>query len=182
VQYHVRAGIGAIDFGLRVIGLLTSATLFSVAQTHPGSGPASIMVVSAPDSARAADEIVREIDDPTTGDRWLLERDSQHPGGPGRMVLAAQGKALPPPARASIEDAGKRFETNTPVALIRSGDRLIVEEHTRLVDAVLEAIALVPAREGEALRVRLSIGGRVMNAVAIAPGRALLSSDSGAQP
>ena len=28
-------------------------------------------------------EIVREIDDPHTGDRWLLVRDASHPGGPG---------------------------------------------------------------------------------------------------
>ncbi len=66
--------------------------------------------------------------------------------------------------------------------MIHAGDHLIVEEHTRLLDAVLEATSLARAREGESFRVRLSIGGRVVNAVAIAPGRAMLSRDSGAQP
>jgi hypothetical protein len=34
-------------------------------------------------------EVVREIDDPHTGDRWLLKRNDQAPGGPGRLVLVA---------------------------------------------------------------------------------------------
>ena len=31
--------------------------------------------------------MVREIDDPHTGDRWKLMRDPVHPEGPGRLVL-----------------------------------------------------------------------------------------------
>ena len=42
-------------------------------------------------TVRPGAEIFREIDDPGTGNRWLLERDPDHPGGPGRMVLAAPG-------------------------------------------------------------------------------------------
>ena len=182
MNYYIRSGNWAIDSGIKVIGLLTLATLFSVAQTNRGNGPASIAVVSAPGSSRAAEEIVREIDDPATGARWLLERDSRHPGGPWRMMLVAQRHASPPTAKASVKNARKGFETRTSVAMIHAGDHLIVEEHTRLLDAVLEATSLARAREGESFRVRLSIGGRVVNAVAIAPGRAMLSRDSGAQP
>jgi hypothetical protein len=36
-------------------------------------------------------EVVREIDDPHTGQRWLLVRDGQQPGGPGRLLLAGAG-------------------------------------------------------------------------------------------
>jgi flagella basal body P-ring formation protein FlgA len=59
------------------------------------------------------------------------------------------------------------------------GDHLIVEEHTKLLDASLEAIALASARAGQTLRVRLSIGGRVVKAIAAAAGRATLFPESG---
>jgi hypothetical protein len=182
VGYRVRSGIRAIGAGLGVVGFLICAALTFAAQTNRKNGLASIVIVSAPSSPRVAEESVREIDDPATGDRWLLERDSEHPGGPGRMVLVAKGKASPAPAGASVEYSGSRFATGTPAALIHAGEPLIVEEHSRLLDATLEATALGPVREGGTLRVRLSIGGRVVKAVAIAPGRALISPDSGAQP
>jgi hypothetical protein len=178
---NVRSGIGALGFAPGVICLLMSATLLSLAQTNRESGQPSAAFVTVSGSPRAAEEIVREIHDPATGDRWLLERDSLHPGGPGRMVLLAQGKTSPP-ARDFSEGLGRAIEIRTPAAMIHAGDHLLVEEHNRLLDAVLEAIALTPARKDATLRIRLSIGGRVMNAVAIAPGRALLSPEYGAQP
>lgn len=178
--YRIRSGNGASGLGLGVIGFLICAALPSTPQTDRGNGPASMVIVSAPGSPRAAEEIVRVIDDPANGDRWLLERDSQHPGGPGRMVLVAREKGSPAAARAFHEYAGSRFGAGTLAALIRAGDHLIVEEHTRLLDAVLEGIALDRAREGGALRVRLTIGGRIVKAVAVAPGRAMLSPDPGA--
>src|ERR1039458_10642181 len=59
------------------------------ARTDPGAemvlspgGPALVL-------SRAQGEIVREIDDPHTGHSWLLVRNDRHPGGPGRLVLAA---------------------------------------------------------------------------------------------
>jgi flagella basal body P-ring formation protein FlgA len=63
--------------------------------------------------------------------------------------------------------------------VIRAGDRLTVEEHTAVVDAVLEARALAAAAMGAALDVRLTIGGRVVRAVALGPGRAALQSENG---
>jgi hypothetical protein len=176
VGYQLRSGIGVFGSSIVPMGFLTLAVGLSAAQTSRATG------ASAPDWPRSIEEIVREIDDPATGDRWLLERDLQHPGGPGRMVLAAPEKALPAPAGSSAGSVRSGFETAASPALIRAGDHLIVEQHTRLLDAVLEAIALAPAREGETFRVRLSIGGRVVKAVAIAPGHAVLSPDSGARP
>jgi hypothetical protein len=127
-------------------------------------------------------EIVREIDDPQTGARWLLMRDSSHPGGPGRMVLLAadrrgSGKA---PGRAATGGAGGKDARFHPV--IRSGDRLIVEEHTAVVDAVLEARALNPAAQGSALNVRLTIGGKVVRAVAMGAGRAAFLPETEVRP
>jgi hypothetical protein len=66
--------------------------------------------------------------------------------------------------------------------VIRAGDRLIVEEHTALVDAVLEARALTPAAPGSAFDARLTVGGRVVRAVALGPGRAALQLETGARP
>ena len=60
--------------------------------------------------------------------------------------------------------------------MIRAGDKLVVEEHSLTTDAYLEGVALGPAGQGTALNVRLSIGGRVVRAVAVAPGRATLEA------
>jgi hypothetical protein len=64
-----------------------------------------------------------------------------------------------------------------PSPVIHAGDRLIVEENTRLVEARLAAVAMGPAIAGAPLDVRLTIGGKVMRAVALAPGRAAFESE-----
>jgi hypothetical protein len=125
---------------------------------------------------------VREVDDPHTGVRWLLVRDWSHPGGPGRMVTAAEfeskeGVQLPGGWRDSRLGDSVSFR---PV--VRAGDRLVVEEHTRVVDAYLEAVALGPASVGSALNVRLKVGDRVVRAVALGPGRAAFVPELEARP
>jgi hypothetical protein len=139
-------------------------------------------------------EVVREIDDPHTGQRWLLVRDGQQPGGPGRLLLAGQAPAeqvLSGPVQAKTirrEPGGaSRQIAAAPAELrilpvIRAGDRLVVEEHTPVVDAVLEARALNPAARGSAFEARLSIGGRVVRVVALGPGRAELEAETGGRP
>jgi hypothetical protein len=124
-------------------------------------------------------EVVREIDDPYTGDRWLLLRNDQVPGGPGRLVLvAAHGNAS---GGAAPRAAGQAGDAQF-LPIIRAGDRLIVEEHTARVDVVLEARAMNPAAPGAAFDVRLTIGGNVVRAVALAPGRAALQPMTGIRP
>jgi hypothetical protein len=125
-------------------------------------------------------EVVREIDDPNTGDRWLLVRNDQFPGGPGRLVLVAAHRHAPggvalPAARELTAEA--EF-----LPVIRAGDRLIVEEHTARVDAVLEARAINPAAPGAAFDVRLTIGGHVVRAIALGPGRAALQPEAEVRP
>ena len=116
-------------------------------------------------------EVVREIDDPHTGDRWLLVRNDQVPGGPGRLVLLAAHRH--PSGGAMLRTAGPASDAQI-LPVIRAGDRLIVEEHTARVDAVLEARALAPASSGETFDVRLTIGGNRVQAIALGPGRAAL--------
>lgn len=124
-------------------------------------------------------EIVREIDDPHTGDRWLLLRNDHVPGGPGRLVLVAVTRNSS--GSATLRTAGQAREAQF-LPVIRAGDRLIVEEHTARVDAVLEARALNPAAPGSAFNVRLMIGGNVVRAIALGPGRAALQPETGIRP
>ncbi len=154
------------------IALLTLAAGLAPAQEAAG-GRAQVMVSSGGLLAGAAQlgalgQLYREIDDPNLGDRWLLVRNEQFPGGPGRMVrvgLAGGGQAAAPAAVAAL-----------PV--IRPGDRVIVEEHTAVVDAVLEARALTPAAVGTVFEVRLAIGGRVVRVVALGSGRAAFATEA----
>jgi len=139
-----------------------------------------ILVVSADMEypARAdLGEVVREIDDPNTGDRWLLRRDLGHPGGPGRLVLIGSRENEPQQGvrRSTQEDTAS-------VPVIHAGDRLLVEEHTVVVDARLAAVALGAAVSGSELDVRLVIGGNVVRAVALGPGRAALATESETRP
>jgi len=122
---------------------------------------------------------IREIDDPQTGDRWLLVRDTDRPGAPGRMVLvsgAGQGVR-----GVSAKNRGNallvNFASFRPV--IRGGDRVVVEESTPLVEARLEGVALGPAATGATLNVRLKINGGVVRAVALGPGRAAMAAGQG---
>jgi hypothetical protein len=125
-------------------------------------------------------EIFREIDDPHTGDRWLVMRDAANPAGPGRLVLVEAGEATS--GRGTAGDVRQTGDTARNVArlrpLIRAGDALVVEEHTRVVDAKLEAVALGPAAMGAEFRARLKVGGKVVRVVAVAAGRAVLVPES----
>jgi hypothetical protein len=125
---------------------------------------------------------VRVIQDPHTQMRWLLERDPARPGGPGRMVLLGR-QEISQSNSISIADANARIDanikTNISPRVIRSGDRLILEENSALVEARLEAVALGSATAGAELNVRLAIGGRILRARAIAPGLVAFAADRG---
>ena len=127
--------------------------------------------------SQAGAEIFREIDDPKDGARWLLSRDLSHPGGPG--VLTPAGSS---PSRIPRLKAGARPGATIPVPVIRAGDRLILEEHSAVVDGRLEAVALGPAAVGSTLKVRLTIGGGVVRARALAAGCAVLQTETGGRP
>jgi hypothetical protein len=120
---------------------------------------------------------VRMIQDPHTSMCWILQRDPIRPGGPGRMVLLNQ---LGCSQSSFVSIAGPDAKTNANIssAVIRSGDRVVVEEKSAIVEARLEAVAMGSAAEGAELNVRLAIGGKVLRAVAIGPGRAALASNA----
>jgi hypothetical protein len=122
----------------------------------------------------AADAALREIDDPHSGARWLLSKDAEHPGGPGRLVQLGKDE--------QAGSAGKRPRPAPAAPVIRAGDRIVVEEHTDVVDAAFEAVALGPAVERRRLHARLKIGGRVVRVIALGPGRARLATAEEARP
>ncbi len=179
-----RMGLGVVLLAVGTAACVRSqgpGTLAAAAVA--GSGPQILVVSPEPATAqkKIGGQIVREICDPHTGKHWLLIRGNGHPGGPGTMELA-----LNPRGTDSISGAGTSpgadFGLSALRPVIRAGDRLIVEEHTRLVEAYLEAVALGPATARSALNVRLKMGGKVVRAVAIGPGRAAYQAESGDRP
>lgn len=163
-----------------IAGWLVAAAVGSVCAQSAGpavAAPDRMRVVAATAEA-APDNVLREIDDPSTGDLWLLLRDLSRTGGPGRLVLARPGAGTQRTADhgpAQTASAGER-------PIIHSGDAVIVEEHTARVDARLEAIALGPAVNGAYFKARLKIGGRVLRVAAVSPGRAVFAPESGRKP
>jgi len=166
----------AMDIG--VLALM----VVSVAAAQSAAAPGAQVLLSSGGltsfEKQAREEIIREIDDPHTGDRWLLVRNGRFPGGPGRLVLAADHRNA---TGASGSVAGQPDEAQL-IPVIHTGDRLIVEEHTAIVDAVLEARALNSATAGAQLNVRLTIGGNVLRVMALGPGRAAFIAETGKRP
>lgn len=107
-----------------------------------------------------------EIADPSTGARWVLSRDAQHPGGPARLVQDHPGTAAHScrPALHSV---------------IRVGDRVIVVDRTPSVEARFDAIALDQAALGAEIRARLKLNGKTVRVVALGPGHAMMVREPG---
>jgi hypothetical protein len=178
---------GALKIGLGAALLL--GCVWTVAGQAPESVPPrqdkkTSLSVTAPgaseglaSSGLAPADIFREIDDPHTGARWLLMRNREHPAGPGRLVLvgvAGSSTRNPGPTGAEVLPA-------PALPVIHAGDTVMVEEKTAVVEAHLEAVALGPAVIGTPLEVRLKIGGRVLRAVALGPGRAAILGETEAR-
>ena len=131
------------------------------------AGTAMLICGLAAQESPGSERVVAERIDPATGARWELVRDAAHPAAPARWVLSAMGAGKS--SRATAEEL-------KPV--IRAGDRIVVEEQTAVLSAWLEATALTSAGSGGELRARLAIGGRVLEARAIAPGRAEIEAEA----
>lgn len=148
---------------------LTPAAALAQAVQAVQNGP--LAMVSRPAQRKASailpGQVLREIDDPHNGGRWLLLRDESHPGGPGLLTLVVAARCV------SGQHHGADPEAKKALPAIRSGDRVIVEESTPVAEARLEAVAMGQAIEGSVFQARLMIGGRVVRAVAIGPDRAV---------
>jgi Chaperone for flagella basal body P-ring formation len=113
--------------------------------------------------AAHGDDVVHVLDDGATGDRWMLERNVGHPGGPGRLTQVAGDGARsdrdPKPANQLV---------------IHAGETVSVQEVTKVVSVRLIGVAQASAARGKAVNVRLVVNGRFVRAIAEAPGRVRL--------
>jgi hypothetical protein len=139
----------------------------------------------------SAGEVLKEIDDPQNGNRWLLTSDPSHPGGPGLLRLAGTVTVTArraAPALAQRPDSGQEISPQTAphsepalpdavLPVIRSGDRIVLEQHTSVIDARLEAVAIGPASAGTAFSARLLMGGGMVHAIAVSSGHAVLAEE-----
>jgi len=149
------------------------------AGVEPGAGVMVTLAGRIDAHAIPADRMIRWIEDRSLGNRWLLCRDPEHPGGPGRLLLIASNwREGVSSGRSGVVSA----TTAEARPVIRSGDRLVVEENSAVAQARLTAVALESAAAGSAFHARLEIGGRVLRAVAIAAGRAVFAGDSEVGP
>jgi hypothetical protein len=180
-----------IRLGVALAALAASGKALAQAAIVSPGGCVHVVSSKGPDrvATQVAGEVVREIDDPHTGARWLLTRDSLHPGGPGRMVLIGEPRGQAPNVglgelRIGTQNGLAQGEQRRVQAqpAIRAGDHLIVEQDTAVVEARLEAVALNSAAVGSQFNARLALGGRVVRAVALAPGRAALLAETEARP
>jgi|SRR5580658_1318847 hypothetical protein len=166
----------------RAVVLLVMAAPMAHAQAVRARDAGHLVIISSPGPASAypalSGDIVREIDDPRNGDRWLLMRDESHPAGPGllKLVSAVGGGRIDPGQASQARQTTPAADAPPPV--IRAGDRVVVEENTAVVEAHFEAVAMNPAWAGSAFNVRLSMGGRVVRAVASGPGRAIFQEET----
>ncbi len=160
------ANMEKIRIGLALaLSAIVWAPTAGAEEGRPNAAPLAVVTTVAPELAAGA--VFKEIDDPNSGQRWLLVEDPGHPGGPGRLISLRSDEAKAKPGKNAV-----RVAKANPV--IHAGEAVQVEEHTGVVDASLQAVALSSAIPGEMLRVRLRIGGRVVKARALAAGRAAL--------
>jgi len=164
-------------------GWLVVATVVGACAQTPGNGTAASDIVravaAAPQTVLVPQaEVLRQIEDPSTGDLWLLLRDQDRPGGPGRLVLSRQRLNM----QKAMSGGSAQPSSAEQRPVIRAGDALAVEEHTALVDVRLEAVALESAAKGAHFKARLEIGGKVVRVVAISPGRAEFAPESEVEP
>lgn len=154
---------------------LRAMTLAAIAILTAGS----FAIAQTPQAKTAA----REIDDPSTGRRWMLIPDPGASGGPGRLAPAtkdSEGKLTCETKKDARQDAIEIVAP--PRIVIRGGDRLIIEENSVVVSARLEATALRPAVVGAIFQARLKIGGKAVRVIALGAGRAAMASDVEARP
>jgi hypothetical protein len=113
-------------------------------------------------------EIAREMKDPCLGLRWHLIVDKTHPGWPARLVVAdsagvtsqtrqnqtGQNQAGRNQTIVSANQPGGEVDGSRTV-IIHSGERITVDQQSKILHARFQAVALESVAAGEMFRVRL---------------------------
>lgn len=124
---------------------------------------------------------LRTTDDLSTGSQWVLTRDPVHPEAPGRWCKSV-GKRMGPHLETHNGPRDPHMVLGSRPAVVHSGDRLLVVDHSAVVEARFDAVALNAAIvEGE-LYARLRFSGKIVRVVALGPGRATLAPEAGVRP
>ena len=166
------------------LGFMVSVGLLALLTRPPRQACGQTVPSGVPPAEQRPGPVIREIEDSSTGARWLLVRDPTNPAAPARMIRVETGKA---DSSGGTESAPSRKGKQGPGAaplrpVIHAGDAVIVEERTSVVDARLEAVALGSAAAGAEFKARLKIGGKVVRVVALDAGRAEMTPEREAQP
>jgi hypothetical protein len=140
--------------------LFAMATIMDTLFSAASAAAAEMLVASATADHPSQTRVWREVTDPCLRQHWQWIVDARHPGWPARLVLIG--------GRDGPADAGR-----APAVVIRSGDRLTVDQNSGALTARFQAIALESAAPGELLQVRLTLAGDQpygVNSAAITPG------------
>jgi hypothetical protein len=156
-----------------------SACLLPLAVCFAGAQPL-LASADAEASIPPGTRIVREIDDPFTGNRWVLVRNLSRPASPEELILLSTPEPAKKEQLAAAHALAGALRSAPPVIL--AGDPVIVEEMFSHVNARYEGIALQPAAEGAAFQVRLKIGGTPVHCRALGPGRAAMLEAQPSKP
>ncbi len=163
-----------------ILSLVWAGVLPAQRLTRPAQALSAAIRTGTEVAQPLAGGVFKEIDDSCTGDRWLLMRDANHPAGPGRLVrITRTGRMILP---GEMEETASNVGERAAALVIHSGDALVLEESTPLVEARLEARALGPAICGGEFSARLAVGGKVVRAVALGKGRAAFVSQTEMRP
>ncbi len=144
---------------------MTSAKIFSTVIILALSAVIAQPRHSSAQTATTPGRILRVIQDPGAHSVWLLRADPLHPAGPGTLVeVKATAANAQTAEQLSISETTSQMPLATP--LIRSGDRVCIEQHSPHLDSWLSAVALEPAYANAGFRLRLA-GGQILRAIAI---------------
>jgi hypothetical protein len=164
---------------MRIFPISIAAAVMVAAMQMAMAQNASSAAAGKP--AAGEEKSMHVLDDVNTGDRWVLTRDTAHPGGPGRLLR------LDRPVRIDRQDRQECVDGSEPVAnravvkpvmVIRGGDRVVVEEKTAAIEARLQGVALAPAGVGELVNVRLTAGGWLVRGMVEESGRVRLVGEA----
>ena len=152
-------------------------TSLAGAQAAPSrNGASSVLGCEADTSAganRTGLRAMRIIEDPATHRRWVLERNSDHPAGPGLLIPVRRDGSC---CFCSIEETPSRRTGLQIQPTVHAGDVLVVVEDARNWHAEMEAVALSYGSPGDSIMVRLRIGGKVTRATVVSRTRAVATN------
>ena len=152
-------------------------TLSAGAQAAPnGNGASSVLGCEAGISAaanRTGLGATRIIEDPATHRRWQLERNPDHPAGPGLLTPV---RGVGSCCVCSVEETRRERRGLQIQPTVHAGDVLVLVEDAQNWHAEMEAVALSFGSPGDSIMVRLRIGGKVTRATVVSKTRAVVAN------